>query len=64
MSAYQECQPILTDAPAYQKHLLYIPTVVFQAKKISVTFSKYLLWKCLRIHQIRGENEEQQIKLT
>lgn len=33
-------------------------------KKKSVTYSKYLLWKCLCIHQIRGENEEQKIKLT
>lgn len=50
---------LLTKMPFTHSHLS------ISGKKIPVTYGcKHLLWKCLHIHQIRGENEEQKVKLT
>lgn len=46
------------------KNTFYIFPHKYFRQKISVTYTKCLFWKCLYIHQIRSENEEQKTKLT
>lgn len=63
------CLPTRNGSQYLPRHLLikntfYIFPHKYFRQKIPVTYTKCLLWKCLHIHQIRGENEEQKIKLT